>query len=126
MSFGRFSVRSRSLLVPQEGKKQGKPLPISAAATAYVINILSCMDTITKGSKFISEYEKEHGKLGKHRKHLSMIGTLLALRGQGIGSMLMKYTLDRVDSSNGAVVDDYHYLEKSNPKNVPLYQRHGF
>ena len=79
-----------------------------------------------KGSRFISEYEKQHGKLGKHCKHLSMIGTLSAFRGQGIGSMLMKYTLQKVDSSNGSVVYDYQYLESSNPKNVPFYQRHGF
>lgn len=78
---------------------------------------------VVKGERFISQYEKEFGKLGKRRKHLLMIGTLSASRGQGIGGKLMKYSLGILDKSN---LYDYYYLESSNTKNVPFYERHGF
>lgn len=78
---------------------------------------------VYKGDEFIGQYEKEFGKLGKSCKHLSMIGTLETARGQGIGSTLIKYSLDNLDKSN---IYDYYYLESSNPKNVPFYERHGF
>lgn len=76
-----------------------------------------------KGVGFISQYEKEFGKLGKRCKHLLMIGTLSTVRGQGVGSKLMKHSLDIFDNSN---LYDYFYLESSNTRNVPFYERHGF
>lgn len=78
----------------------------------------------TKGREFISLYEKEFGNLGKRRgKYLMMTGTLSTARGQGIGSKLMKYSLDILDKSN---LYDYYYLESSNTKNIPFYERHAF
>jgi ribosomal protein S18 acetylase RimI-like enzyme len=53
--------------------------------------------------------------------YLWMIGVDPARQGQGFGSALLKHTLRLVDEQ-GAVA----YLESSNPKNVPLYERHGF
>lgn len=80
---------------------------------------------VMKGVQFHKKYEKDHGAklLGKRLKHLSMVGTLAASRGQGIGSALMRYSLQKLDDSN---LYDYYYLESSNPKNVPFYERHGF
>jgi ribosomal protein S18 acetylase RimI-like enzyme len=79
---------------------------------------------VAKGAQFKSKYEKDQGApLGKRSKHLSMVGTLAASRGQGAGSALMRYTLKKHDDSN---LYDYYYLESSNPKNVPFYERHGF
>lgn len=42
-------------------------------------------------------------------------------QGRGIGSTLLRHTLERCDSSGIAA-----YLENSNPRNTPLYERHGF
>jgi ribosomal protein S18 acetylase RimI-like enzyme len=53
--------------------------------------------------------------------YLWMIGVDPAQQGQGFGSALLKHTLSLCDEQ-GAMA----YLESSNPKNVPLYQRHGF
>lgn len=79
---------------------------------------------VAEGSRFLKKYEADTGQqLGKRAKHLSMVGTLTASRGQGVGSALMRYTLKKHDESN---LYDYYYLESSNPKNVPFYERHGF
>lgn len=53
--------------------------------------------------------------------YLPLIGTDPARQGEGIGSALMHHALARCDREGAAA-----YLESSNPRNIPLYQRHGF
>ncbi|ETZ23068.1 N-acetyltransferase [Pedobacter sp. V48] len=53
--------------------------------------------------------------------YLPMIGVDPVHQGSGIGSALMTEALKAVDR-DGLIA----YLESSNPKNVSLYQRHGF
>ncbi len=53
--------------------------------------------------------------------YLPMIGVDPAHQGAGIGSALMAEALKAVDR-DGAIA----YLESSNPRNISLYQRHGF
>jgi len=42
-------------------------------------------------------------------------------QGNGFGSQLMKHALARVDEAGLPA-----YLESSNPRNISLYERHGF
>jgi ribosomal protein S18 acetylase RimI-like enzyme len=53
--------------------------------------------------------------------YLPFIGVDPSQQGKGYGSALMKHTLDACDRDHTPA-----YLESSNPKNVPLYERHGF
>jgi ribosomal protein S18 acetylase RimI-like enzyme len=53
--------------------------------------------------------------------YLSMIGVDPARQGRGLGSALLRHTLAIIDAEGSLA-----YLESSNPKNVPLYERHGF
>lgn len=53
--------------------------------------------------------------------YLPLIGVDPACQGRGFGSALLRYALDRCDREGSPA-----YLESSNPRNVPLYQRHGF
>lgn len=53
--------------------------------------------------------------------YLSMIGVDPSRQGQGLGSALLKAGLRRCDAEGLPA-----YLESSSPKNVPLYERHGF
>ena len=53
--------------------------------------------------------------------YLPMIGVDPSCQGRGYGSALLRYALQTCDR------DGVHaYLESSNPRNVPLYERHGF
>lgn len=58
-----------------------------------------------------------------HEPHwyLNFIGCDPAYLGQGLGSALMKHALKRIDEDHAIA-----YLESSNPRNMSLYERHGF
>jgi ribosomal protein S18 acetylase RimI-like enzyme len=53
--------------------------------------------------------------------HLVFLGVSTAAQGQGVGSAILKATLAPVDAQHLPA-----YLETSTPRNVTLYQRHGF
>ncbi|MCM5569334.1 GNAT family N-acetyltransferase [Burkholderiaceae bacterium FT117] len=53
--------------------------------------------------------------------YLPLIGVDPACQGRGLGSALMRHALERCDADGVQA-----YLESSNPRNVPLYERHGF
>lgn len=53
--------------------------------------------------------------------YLPMIGVDPAYQGTGVGSALMSEALKAVDQ-DGLIA----YLESSNPRNISLYERHGF
>jgi ribosomal protein S18 acetylase RimI-like enzyme len=53
--------------------------------------------------------------------YLPLIGVDPAQQGKGHGSALLVHALRRCDEDGAPA-----YLESSNPKNIPLYQRHGF
>lgn len=53
--------------------------------------------------------------------YLPMIGVDTQQQGNGIGSALMQYALDRIDAEGLPA-----YLESSNPRNISLYRRFGF
>jgi ribosomal protein S18 acetylase RimI-like enzyme len=53
--------------------------------------------------------------------YLGVIATVPDARGQGLGTALLKQSLTDVDSSGLPA-----HLESTNPRNISLYQRHGF
>jgi ribosomal protein S18 acetylase RimI-like enzyme len=53
--------------------------------------------------------------------YLGTIATVGPSRGRGLGSELLRVSLLRVDAEGLPA-----YLESTNPRNVPLYERHGF
>jgi ribosomal protein S18 acetylase RimI-like enzyme len=54
--------------------------------------------------------------------YLSMIGVDPARQGRGLGSAMLAHCLATLVDAEGAIA----YLESSNPKNTPLYERFGF
>ena len=65
----------------------------------------------------------EMGALHPEEPHwyLFSIGVDPHHQGEGLGSLLMEHALPMSDA-DGTIA----YLESSNPRNVPFYQRHGF
>jgi GNAT superfamily N-acetyltransferase len=53
--------------------------------------------------------------------YLPLIGVEPNAQGRGLGAALLRHALERFDRE-GALA----YLESSNPRNIPLYERHGF
>ncbi len=53
--------------------------------------------------------------------YLGVIATEPAAQGQGLGSALLRQSLAEIDEAGLPA-----YLESTNPRNVPLYRRHGF
>lgn len=58
---------------------------------------------------------------GEPHYYLHAIGARRDCQGQGLGSALMKHVIRRCDEEGVPA-----YLESSSPRNVPLYERHGF
>jgi ribosomal protein S18 acetylase RimI-like enzyme len=67
----------------------------------------------------VAGMEQHHPKIPHW--YLAMIGADPSRQGQGLGSALLKEGLKRCDA-DGVIA----YLESSNPKNIPLYERYGF
>jgi ribosomal protein S18 acetylase RimI-like enzyme len=53
--------------------------------------------------------------------YLPLMGVDPSQQGKGFGSALLQQTLIQCDRDNKLA-----YLESSNPRNIPLYERHGF
>lgn len=53
--------------------------------------------------------------------YLPLIGVDPAHQRKGYGSALLGYALEQCDRDRQLA-----YLESSNPRNIPLYERHGF
>jgi len=76
-------------------------------------------DRIEHMGPTIEQMEKFHIK--EPHWYLAVLGVDPHARGQGLGGALLAETLERVDQDHLPA-----YLESSNPRNVPLYERHGF
>lgn len=71
------------------------------------------------GAALRSEMERYHP--AQPHWYLWTLGVDPRTQGRGVGSAVLRHTLARIDAE-GAVA----YLEASDPKNVPFYERHGF
>lgn len=75
---------------------------------------------VVQASKLQSQMVTAHPKRPAHW-YLYAIGTRVESQGRGLGSALLREVLDKVDEAGEPA-----YLESSNIRNVPLYERHGF
>jgi ribosomal protein S18 acetylase RimI-like enzyme len=73
-----------------------------------------------RANRFATDVMRKHPRSPSHW-YLYAIGTSTSSQGRGVGSALLRDMLDRVDEEQLPA-----YLESSNVRNVPLYERHGF
>jgi GNAT superfamily N-acetyltransferase len=67
----------------------------------------------------LSAIEKVHPK--EEHYYLEALGTRQDMQSRGVGSAVLRHTLDRCDTEGMPA-----YLESSNVRNIPFYARHGF
>jgi len=72
-------------------------------------------------SLFVRLEDRRYRLGGPSALHLQLLGTSVALQGCGIGAALLRRGLTRADGGHSPC-----YLESSNPRNVPFFERHGF
>jgi GNAT superfamily N-acetyltransferase len=79
-------------------------------------------ETLRRFKHFVSAVDRFHQRTapGKHL-YLSTLGVEPSRQGLGLGSALIHPMLERADAEGLPC-----YLETFQPRNVPLYQKHGF
>jgi len=84
-----------------------------------LISEYGAADTLPEVAAVMERMEQSH----PHEPHwyLPLIGVDPALHGRGLGSALMRHALVRCDAEGVPA-----YLESTNPRNIGLYERHGF
>jgi GNAT superfamily N-acetyltransferase len=96
-------------------------IPMCATQLALVARlVLHSGPGILRHLEQVQEVMNRHHPREPHY-YLQSIGTRRDCQGQGIGSLLLKWGTRECDT-NGMPA----YLESSSPRNVPLYERHGF
>jgi GNAT superfamily N-acetyltransferase len=75
--------------------------------------------TAVDGPQLMQQMASHHPK--EPHWYLPLLGVDPAHQNQGVGSALLRHVTDRCDR-DGVLA----YLESSNPRNIPLYERHGF
>ena len=74
---------------------------------------------VLRALSLLTRVEKHHPD--EPHWYLEAIGTVPDARGRGIGPTVLVPVLDRCDTERLPA-----YLESSNPRNIPFYERHGF
>jgi GNAT superfamily N-acetyltransferase len=74
---------------------------------------------VLRALSLLTKVEKHHPD--EPHWYLEAIGTVPSSRGRGIGPTVLTPVLDRCDDDRLPA-----YLESSNPRNIPFYERHGF
>ena len=96
------------------------PPGVTADETLLVSTLFDIIpENIQENMKHLgAEIDKYHPETCWYLSHL---GTEPNMQGQGRGALIMKDILQRCDLEKMPA-----YLESSNPKNIPFYERHGF
>lgn len=89
------------------------------AALGEVMRTTASPQSMVDGAQVMQQMASYH----PHEPHwyLPLIGIDPKYQGEGLGGALLDHALEICDR-DGALA----YLESSNPRNVPLYQRYGF
>lgn len=123
-AFGGGAIEAGSAYLADEGKAAALWIPPGLALDDSEIGaILSANvrpEIREEVNALFAEMDAFHARY-KPCWFLSMIAADPAWLGEGLGSALMSHALRRVDADGLPA-----YLESSNPRNISLYQRHGF
>ncbi|MDX2166662.1 MAG: GNAT family N-acetyltransferase [Deltaproteobacteria bacterium] len=116
-----FAHGSADLLADGGGAALWLPPGVDSDGAALVELMREAIDPSRRDATFALL-----GELAAHRPsqphwYLPLIGVDPARKLRGLGSALLRHALQRCDRDHQPA-----YLESSDPKNIPLYERHGF
>ncbi|MBT1696059.1 GNAT family N-acetyltransferase [Fulvivirgaceae bacterium PWU4] len=96
--------------------------PGASSDEESLASLFECTTPASIHQDFAGVFEKM-ANFHPHEPHwyLPLIGVDPACQGQRLGDKLMAHALARCDADRLPA-----YLESSNPRNIPFYQRHGF
>ena len=122
-AFGGAAFESSSAWSANGGQAAALWLPPGAAPDGermMAVCAAACADARLDDLMVVMErMEQLHPK--EAHWYLPLIGCDPAYLGSGLGGMLMNAALERVDAERLPA-----YLESSNPRNIRLFERHGF
>jgi ribosomal protein S18 acetylase RimI-like enzyme len=116
-----FAHRSAFCTDHYEGVALWLPPGVSPDEEAMVALVEESLDLKRKQEMFAVFEQMAQFHPTEPHWYLPLIGVDPVHQGKGVGSALLKHVTERFDR-DGAVA----YLESSNPRNIPLYERHGF
>ncbi|MGH7818826.1 MAG: GNAT family N-acetyltransferase [Candidatus Binatia bacterium] len=121
--FGGRAFENATAHVTEDFRGGALWLPPGVGPDVEALEIL-IRDTIAEPARSeVGPILEQMGEAHPHEPHwhLAFIGVDPVWHGQGIGAALLRYALEKIDEKGL-----HAYLESSNPRNIPLYERHGF
>jgi GNAT superfamily N-acetyltransferase len=116
-----FAHGSADLLADGGGAALWLPPGIDSDGAAMVELMSEAIEPHRRDDTFTLLGELAHHRPSQPHWYLPLIGVDPARKLRGLGSALLRHALQRCDRDHQVA-----YLESSDPKNVPLYERHGF
>jgi GNAT superfamily N-acetyltransferase len=123
LAFGRNGFARGSVHLVEGGVAAAMWLPPGAHPDADRVSALTEQHTPREQIDDMMSVFEQMGSYhpGEPCWYLPLIGVDPMHQGHGHGSALLRHALERCDRDGLPA-----YLESSNPRNVPLYERHGF
>ena len=123
MALGGRGVELGAAHILGDGEAAALWLPPGVEAAGEEIGALIEQTVTQEKQAVLAQVVEQMSRFHIHEPHwyLAMIGVDPVRQGLGLGSALLKHGLSQCDAQRLPA-----YLESSNPRNVPLYERHGF
>jgi GNAT superfamily N-acetyltransferase len=96
-------------------------MPLSQVLIEATPNALALRRRLLRALRTQLQIERLHTAHSTPHYYLGYLGTRRDRQGEGLGTKLLREVLTRLDNTNVPA-----YLESSNERNLPLYERNGF
>ena len=99
----------------------GWAMPLSQIILEAAPSGLAFRHRLLRALRTQLQIERLHAAKSAPHWYLGYLGTRRDRQGQGLGTQMLRTVLDKLDGENMPA-----YLESSNERNLPLYERNGF
>jgi ribosomal protein S18 acetylase RimI-like enzyme len=123
MGLGGRALDHDAAFVTEDGAAAAFWLPPGVESDSDTLGALIEEAVAEEKRAVLGQVVEQMAQFHPHDPHwyLALVGADPARQGEGLGSALIKQGLKACDEQGLPA-----YLESSNPRNIPLYERHGF